>query len=55
MKTEQEAFERGWMLYMGQWLSIPFIILGAYMIFRGFSRPAVPAAPVVLNTKKKKL
>ena len=38
IKTEQEAFEIGWALDMGQWLSIPFILLGAYMIWRGFSK-----------------
>ena len=27
IKTEQEAFEQGWVLDMGQWLSIPFIVL----------------------------
>ena len=35
IKTEQEAFEQGWLLDMGQWLSIPFILLGIYMIYRG--------------------
>lgn len=45
IKVEQEAFEQGWALDMGQWLSIPFILLGFYMIYRGFSRPeVVPAA-----------
>ena len=46
IKTEQESFEVGWALDMGQWLSIPFILLGIYMIWRGFSRPAqeVPAS-----------
>lgn len=34
IKTEQEAFERGWALDMGQWLSIPFIVLGVWMILR---------------------
>ena len=30
---------------MGQWLSIPFILLGCFMIYRAFIRPAVePAA-----------
>jgi len=46
IKTEQEAFEVGWTLDMGQWLSIPFILLGAWMIARGLSQPAnTPAAP----------
>ncbi len=34
IKTEQEAFEQGWALDMGQWLSIPFIVLGVWMILR---------------------
>lgn len=41
IKVEQEAFERGMMLDMGQLLSIPFIILGFYTIYLGFSRPEV--------------
>lgn len=45
IKTEQEAFEIGWALDMGQWLSIPFILLGAYMIWRGMKNPEVAAAP----------
>ena len=44
IKTEQESFEVGWALDMGQWLSIPFILLGAYMIWRGMTRPVVSAA-----------
>lgn len=47
IKTEQEPFEIGWALYMGQWLSIPFILLGIYMIWRAFSRPAVDPAQAV--------
>ena len=45
IKTEQEAFEIGWALDMGQWLSIPFILLGAYMIWRGMKNPEVAAGP----------
>lgn len=44
IKTEQESFEVGWALDMGQWLSIPFILLGVYMIWRGMTRSAVSAA-----------
>ena len=46
IKTEQEAFEVGWTLDMGQWLSIPFIVLGIFMIWWGASRPAVDPAPM---------
>lgn len=38
IKLEQEAFEKGMLLDMGQILSIPFILLGAYMIWRAFAR-----------------
>ena len=58
IKTEQEAFEQGWVLDMGQWLSIPFIVLGIYMIYRGVSGPEVSPAPVpkapAATPKKKK-
>ena len=59
IKTEQEPFEVGWALDMGQWLSIPFILLGIYMIWRGATRPGtvpgpVPKAPAATPKKKKK-
>lgn len=47
VKEEQEAFEQGMWLDMGQLLSIPFIVLGIYMIVRSLRRPAVQSAPVV--------
>lgn len=34
MKNDQEAFEEGMMLNMGQWLSIPFVIGGIYFVWR---------------------
>ena len=40
IKIEQVDFEKGMMLDMGQILSIPFIVLGIYMIYRGFAKPA---------------
>ena len=59
IKTEQEPFEVGWALDMGQWLSIPFILLGIYMIWRGATRNGsgpgpVPKAPAATPKKKKK-
>ena len=44
---------------MGQWLSIPFIVLGIYMIYRGLSEPEVtpvplPKAPAATPKKKKR-
>ena len=34
IKLDQEAFEAGMTLNMGQWLSLPFIIWGIYLIIR---------------------
>lgn len=45
IKNPQETFEQGWALDMGQWLSIPFIVLGVWMIVRALRRPAVQPAP----------
>lgn len=53
IKTEQEAFEVGWWLYMGQWLSIPFIVLGVWMLWQGFSRPEAAAGPAKPKHKKR--
>ena len=53
IKTEQEAFEVGWTLDMGQWLSIPFIVLGIFMIWWGASRPAVDPAPMTKGPSAK--
>lgn len=33
-KVEQAAFETGWPLSMGQWLSIPAVAVGAYLVWR---------------------
>ena len=34
VKENQEAFEDTMTLNMGQWLSIPFVLVGIYMIWR---------------------
>lgn len=39
IKLDQEAFESSMFLNMGQWLSIPFILWGIYLIVRAFRRP----------------
>jgi len=39
IKLDQEAFESAMFLNMGQWLSIPFILWGIYLIIRAFRRP----------------
>lgn len=41
LKERQVDFEAGMALDMGQLLSIPFILIGVYMIFRAMRRPAV--------------
>lgn len=41
IKVEQEAFEKGMLLNMGQLLSIPFILFGAFMIWYAMKRPPV--------------
>ena len=42
IKNDQEAFEAGHMLNMGQWLSIPFIVLALFLIIRAYRRPLSP-------------
>lgn len=39
IKENQEAFESGMVLNMGQWLSIPFILFGIYLIVRAIQKP----------------
>lgn len=41
IKEDQEAFEAGMMLNMGQWLSIPFVLIGIFLIVRAVKRPEV--------------
>lgn len=58
IKVEQEAFEKGMLLDMGQLLSIPFIALAGWMIWRGMTRPEVavqqPAKPQAADGVKHK-
>ena len=42
IKNDQEAFEADHLLNMGQWLSLPFILLGIFLIVRAFIRPLSP-------------
>jgi prolipoprotein diacylglyceryltransferase len=39
VKNVQEAFEEGMLLNMGQLLSLPFILLGAWLVMRALKRP----------------
>jgi phosphatidylglycerol---prolipoprotein diacylglyceryl transferase len=51
VKDVQEGFEKGMLLNMGQLLSIPFIALGLYLLFR---KDPVPATPYKKGGKTKK-
>lgn len=42
IKNDQEAFEQGMLLNMGQWLSIPFIVWGVYLIVHACKSPLTP-------------
>lgn len=39
IKNEQEAFEVGMALNMGQWLSIPFVLFGIFLVVRALKLP----------------
>lgn len=39
IKNDQVAFEQTMTLNMGQWLSIPFILLGIFFVIRAYVRP----------------
>lgn len=39
IKQNQENFEEGMALNMGQWLSIPFVLLGIYLVVRALKMP----------------
>jgi len=41
IKEDQEAFESGMMLNMGQWLSVPFILSGIGLVWRALKKPEV--------------
>lgn len=50
IKEDQEAFEAGMALNMGQWLSIPFVITGIVLIVRSIRK-----GPVVYKTQVSKV
>lgn len=41
IKENQEAFEEGMALNMGQWLSIPFVLLGAYLLIKNLKKKII--------------
>ena len=52
VKENQVGFEEGMALNMGQLLSIPFVLLGIFLIVRSF-RPGTPPA-LFVDTKNRK-
>ena len=57
IKNDQEAFEAGHILNMGQLLSIPFVLLGLFLIIRAYRRPLSPVVdkqPESLDPKYRK-
>lgn len=57
IKNDQEAFEAGHILNMGQLLSLPFIALGIFLIIRAYRRPLLPVVekqPKSLEAKYQK-
>ncbi len=53
IKNSQVGFEENMTLNMGQWLSVPFVLIGGYLVYRGFNRPALEVKPLVDTQKKK--
>lgn len=51
IKENQEEFESGMLLNMGQTLSIPFILMGIFFVIRALKLPPKKTAPI---TQKKK-
>jgi prolipoprotein diacylglyceryl transferase len=52
IKEDQEAFESGMALNMGQWLSIPFVLGGIYLIYMSLKKGPV-SYDVQSGTRKK--
>ena len=52
VKINQVEFEQGMWLNMGQWLSIPFIIVGAAFVWYALKHPAVDDDKKVKSNKK---
>lgn len=53
VKVNQVAFEEGMSLNMGQWLSIPFIVVGAVSVWYALSHPPVADDNKRVKTIKK--
>jgi len=53
VKEDQEVFEAGWVLNMGQLLSIPFILAGIALLIRALKRP--PVVYEIIESEKPKV
>jgi prolipoprotein diacylglyceryltransferase len=53
VKVDQVAFEQGMTLNMGQWLSVPFILIGIASVWYALSHPAVADDSKKSNPKKR--
>ena len=53
IKLDQEAFEQTMLLNMGQWLSLPFIIYGVWLIADSLRKPAVAGIPNYKPSKRR--
>lgn len=53
IKREQVSSELDMSLFIGQYLSIPLVLLGFYILYRSFTHPGVPTE-VTSSTKKDK-
>lgn len=52
-KENQEPFEAGMLLNMGQILSIPFVLLGLFLVIRGLKKPmTTDTAPAAAKKKR---
>lgn len=54
IKNDQEAFEADHLLNMGQWLSVPFILIGLFLIIRAYIRPMNPDNHLMKVESRKK-
>ncbi len=52
LKEVQVDFEKGMTMDMGQWLSIPFVLLGAYFIWHSIKVNKIPQAPEWVKKEK---
>ena len=53
IKNPQVQFEESMFFNMGQWLSLPFVILGGFMIWYGFKHPSPTAVKGMQSHKVK--